>query len=309
MADKHLIIGKGNLGLDLKAELEATGAWVEMITASEGFEWPESRPLIDKMMPDCVWITAGFGSVGEAENICEMDKVLNTHFELPLGLALWLPKQTKLAIFSSDYVASESEPKSAAKHTQRPLSIYSSIKIAMELAIQATKRPLTTVFRVGSLYGGHFPERGLPGKLRNSFPEPCELELPNNWVCPTPTWWIAKHLVDGYLKPNSMFNSRAPMRHHIAPIGGLTVHQWGKLILGDKYTVHCRGGDPKRPSFSGLGLSFGSDESTWEQLWKEHNRMFPQPNQLHEMIIPSSSSNALDLFDHGILHRNRNPRR
>lgn len=271
----HVIIGKGNLGIDLQQALDKVGHDARLLTASDGFEWPESWPAFHHAPykeVECVWVAAGKGSVESAMDPHDMEDMLKTHFLLPVGLATTLPKHVRLGVFSTDYVADEGDAKYPMKHTAKPRSVYAAMKIGMEKAIYATKRPLTTIFRVGSLYGGHFPERTFPGKVAARHPNPGEVTLPQNWVTPTPSWWVAEKLAEQAknVQGDLLFQTRGPLTHHIAPAGGCTVLQWARAILGDRYTFKSRGFDDSRPAFSNLGLSFSSDPRTWQELWAEH---------------------------------------
>lgn len=277
----HVIIGKGNLGCDLQIALDKMGHDARLLTASEGFEWPESNPMFHNgefKSTECVWVTAGKGSVESAMDPHDMEDVIGTHFVLPVGLATSMPKSMRLAVFSTDYVADEADSKSTAKQTSRPKSIYACMKIAMEQAIYAHKRPLTTIFRVGSLYGGHYPERTFPGKLQKNHPNFGEVTLPMNWVTPTPTWWVAETIVHNL---HGLFHTRGPLTHHVAPVGGCTLSQWGRLVLGDGYTFKSNGFNDMRPAFSNLGLSFGSDPRTWQELWQAHLLKYPPGPTTH----------------------------
>ncbi len=264
----HFIIGKGNLGLDLQSALDKSGHDARVLTSSDGFECPRGLQEIEDMKPDCVWVTAGKGSVSEAESPHEIDAVLNTHLALPISLAKRLQKETRLAVFSTDYVADESKPDQPSARTTRPKSVYAAMKIGMEMALESLARPRTTIFRVGSLYGGHFVERTFPGKVAKRHAKPGPVTMPMNWVTPTPTWWVADTLACNY---DSVF-SNAMQTHHIAPQGGCTILQWGRAILGDDYVFKSSGFDNQRPAYSNLGLSFNSlmGHPHFHELWDRH---------------------------------------
>lgn len=260
----HVVIGKGNLGMDLKLALTKAGHKVHVLTASEGFEWPESRPHLLSFNPEYIWIAAGAGSVGEVK--ADMTPAVKTHVIMPVEMVNSLPEGIKVGIFSTDYAADENDPDNTQKTNPRARSLYALTKIWMEEAVKMIRRPNTTVFRVCSLYGHHFPERGFPGKLKSRHPDPCELLLPQNWCVPTPTWWVAE-TIEAYI--GKCFDPTRTLVHHVAPSHGCTVIQWGQKILGEGYKVGSRGFDLERPPHSKLGCSLFRPP-TWEDLWLQH---------------------------------------
>lgn len=257
----HVIIGKGNLGVDLKIALEAIGYKAVILTKSEGFLWPGGYSQIMNHNPDHVWITAGFGSVQECSN--NFSGALATHTAMPLELARDLPTYVKLGIFSTDYVANEKYPDSEIAFIDNAKTFYAMSKLWMERGIANSNRPLTSIFRVCSLYGQHFPEKTFPGKLLAKYPNPCELNLPENEVVPTPTWWIAKKLA---LNLEVLFLKKGRNILHVAPSGSTTTMEWGRRILGEDYTIKSSGLDPLRPIRSRLGSSIGQPPD-WSALW------------------------------------------
>lgn len=262
----HLIIGKGNLGIDLKLALTKAGHRAVIFTRSSGFEWPESYPAIMELNPTHIWVTAGFGSVNECAN--DHAGALATHVAMPMELARNLPANVKLATFSSDYAAHELFPDDEHGVNDSPKSFYAMTKIWMERGLEWSQRPITTTFRVGSLYGQHYPERTFPGKLLAKYPKPCSLSLPENQVVPTPTWWLAERIV---FDMDNLFHSR-PKILHMAPSDSTTTLEWGRMILGDQYDISSSGIDPLRPVKSGLGCSLGPVRD-WRLLW-EHSKNF-----------------------------------
>lgn len=260
----HVIIGKGNLGCDLQIALDKAGHDARLLTPSEGFEWPEDEPHIHSLAPECIWIAAGFGSIDQCKN--DPMGAIQTHTIMPMEIADAMP-ETRLVVFSTDYVANESDPNAPSKSVLRPKSLYACSKLWMEQGLYMLNRPLTTIVRVGSLYGSHFPEKTFPGKLVKNHPKPCQVHLPQNWVVPTPTWWIAERLASQY---HRLFNEKGPITHHVAPAGGCTILQWGRKVLGEDYNIASRGFDDLRPAYSKLGYSLGGHVETWDQLWEWH---------------------------------------
>lgn len=262
----HAVIGKGNLGLDLQSALKDRGIDSDLYT-KDNFEWPESTPHFRQKKYDCVWIAAGRGSVHDSKDAWGLQRQLETLTFLPVSMALELPKSSKLVVFSSDYAADEADMMALGRSNPRPKSLYACTKVWMEQGLTFLKRPGTSIVRVGSLYGHHYPERTFPGKLKKNFPKPCDVFLPQNMVTPTPTWWIAQMLVDNFAR---IFSDQGTTTHHLAPVGNCTIVQWGRLILGEGYNVMTKGFDQERPSFSKLGCSIAKPNVTWLELWERH---------------------------------------
>lgn len=237
---RHLIIGKGNLGLDLRQALSARG---DMVVIS-------GRGEADHIDHDFIWVTAGYGSIDKCkENPLE---AFNSHVLLPLEVCKKANPETKIVCFSTDYAIGE------------PLSLYATTKASMEVALKTFRPWNTSVVRVCSLYGEHFPERTFPGRLLRKYPNPCEVTLPPNLTTPTPTSWIARVLADNLFAFGGNFKIV-----HCAPVGNLSIAHWGQLVLGDKYQISLSDYDRTRPLNSNLGCSFGSGE-TCASLWQKH---------------------------------------
>lgn len=264
----NLIIGNGNLGVDLKKELLAAGKEAVLLSTGDGFKWPDDLKKIREMNPKVIWITAGAGSVDQCATMVGFESALSTHVYLPVSMALAFP-EAKIVAFSSDYAADESDMHATGRSNPRPKSLYAASKVWMEQGFTFLSRPNTCVVRVCNLYGDTFPERCLPAKLKKRYPTPQEVPLPQNLICPTPTWWVAKMLIKN---ANKLFSEQGFLIHHLAPIGNCTVIQWARKILGAGYTFVPTGFDKQRPSFSHLGCSLAMPESTWEMLWEQHLR-------------------------------------
>lgn len=265
---KHVVVGKGNLGVDIGLAAKKAGHEVHIFTPSEGFEWPESAPAIRVLQPDYLWITAGFGSVEQ----CKLNpgRAFQTHLSLPLELMADAPETTKIGLFSSDYVAEDGHMDDANKITTKPRSIYALSKMTMELAVKILPRPYVSVFRVCSLYGNHYPLRTFPGKLIKRYKDPCEVFLPQNFITPTATSWIAETIISSL---PLLFSPAIPLFHNCASSGGTTVMNFGRKILGDKYEYNSRGMDWNRPAYSNIGCSF-MQAPTWEQMWEANREAF-----------------------------------
>lgn len=256
----HVIVGKGNLGSDLFLEAKKLGHKAFILSRSAGFGWPESLKTILELQPTHVWVTAGAGSIDFVKS--HFDEAVKTHVTMPIEILQQLPPQVNICLFSTDYAADESDPSNPDKITKNPKSLYALTKIWMEEAVKLLNRPNTSVVRVGSLYGAHYPDKTLPGRLRSRFPEPCEVHLPQNWIGPTPTTWIAQVLMRNTHK---MFIN-SPTIHHCGPSSGCSVMSFGSKILGEGYTFKSRGFDAERPGYSTLNCSL-EKAPTWEELW------------------------------------------
>lgn len=257
----HVVIGKGNLGLDLKLAVESRGGSCHVFTPSEGFDLLKSIPLILALQPDYVWVTAGAGSV----EFCKKNpgKAFDTHLLLPIDLIEAMPENCKVGLFSTDYIADENDMTNPNKMTSKPKSIYALTKMAMESCVKIMARPNVSVFRVSSLYGVHFPLKTFPGKLLERYPNPCEVALPQNVISPTSTEWIAEAII-GSLP--ILFSAVGPMFYNCAANGGTTVMNFGRKVLGDGYILQSKGMDWERPAYSSIGCSFML-APTWEQMW------------------------------------------
>lgn len=260
----HVIIGKGNLAMDLKIALEREGADVTIFTRSTGFDWEKHTAAVQAVEPTHIWITAGFGSVDQCAK--DIKGALETHVAMPVHLAQSLPDTVSIGMFSSDYVAYQEDLSNPLKFANRPRSLYAVTKLSLELMMSALRRPNTTTFRVGSLYGTHFPDRCFPGKITSRYPSPCRVELPNNMVCPTPTRWAAETIVKNLGK---CFDGRKWMAHNVAPSGRVSVADWGRSVLGPGYEVVDSGLDKARPMDSGL-LCTLQEPPPWDALWQDH---------------------------------------
>lgn len=259
----HLIIGKGNVGVDLFHAIKSRGEFAKILTRSDGFDLPESLPLILQMKPDYVWVTAGAGSVEVAKK--NYKAVLETHVMLPKMLMEELEPSVKICLFSSDYAAHENEPSNPLLMSSQPRSFYALSKIHMEQVVALGNRPRTAIVRIGSVYGPHFYNKTLPGKLHQRYPSPCTLTLPMNRVTPTPSFWIAEML----LKNRDKLVGDKPVTHHLAPMGGTSINGWGQRILGEDYKVNSSGFDIERPLCSNLGCSIGPAPD-WTELWSSN---------------------------------------
>lgn len=269
---RHVVIGKGKLGVSLCDELLRRNEQVSLLSRSTGFFWPNPAgvdPVINHE-PDYVWCAVGAGSVSECEE--DYESALSLHVSLPTELLRKCHKDTKIILFSTDYVANEGHPSDPNKSSQSPRSMYAISKLTMEHHFLGIGRENSACIRIGNLYSWeYFPELSFPGKLINNHPKPCYVSLPTNRVTPTPCHWLAGYLVEN-LKKIFSFKTRI---HHVAPSGFTYVHDWGKEILGSKWDVKGGDVDQSRPVVSELGCSLG-ETPHWKELWETYGAGFTE---------------------------------
>lgn len=258
----HIIVGKGNVGVELFQAIKKAGESARILTRSEGFEFPTDLPHMHQLNPDYIWITAGAGSVESAK--LNFKEHLRTHVMLPKIIMEEFKPEVKVCIFSSDYAADEEQPSNPELFNTKPRSLYALGKTTMEQMVKLSGRPNTSVVRIGSVYGAQFYDKTLPGKLHKRFPTPCQLDLPMNRVTPTPASWIAEML----MKHKEKLFTDKPTLHHLAPSGSVSMYNWGQKILGEDYKVHSKGFDNERPLCSNLMCTLEQNVPDWSELWQ-----------------------------------------
>jgi dTDP-4-dehydrorhamnose reductase len=250
----HLILGKGNLGLDLQEVLTERGQQVELISRSTGVVLTGASADLSPVFrskADIVWCCVGGYSVAETEaQYMEAVQVLQS---LPMNLIMNAPRDKHIILFSSDYAADESNPMDPTRWAIPPKSLYAALQQTKEYLACYVARSTSKVVRVGSLYGHHKFDRTLPGKLYTHNPSPREVRLPSNLITPTWTRWLAEHMMDNLhvlLEPGFGI-------YHAAPTGCISVADFGQVVLGSQYKILHQPVDPKRPAFSCLGSTLG----------------------------------------------------
>jgi dTDP-4-dehydrorhamnose reductase len=256
---KHLVLGCGNLGLDL---VDRLGPDAQTLV---GWRYPESS--MDAVIAgdwDVVWCCIGAGSV--EHSLAHFDEHVRAHVLLPQLLMTKLAPETRLVLFSTDYVAHTKATYTPEMQLRNPRSFYAYTKAWMEqLALMGFPQychPNVRVVRVGSLYGERLPHKTFPGKLRSNYPKPARLALPENRVSPTPTRWLADFLVTHL---DDLFDKPYPIAH-CAPVGNVSLREWGERILGPEYVVTSRGMDGMRPHTSDLRCNFAPAPTVEELL-------------------------------------------
>lgn len=287
---KHAIIGAGNLGLDLRAEIiRQTDGGVEVLTRSRDFDVEEVGALEDVAAADFdyIWYCVGYGSVQEA--MIYPNKAHYIHVTAPEILATKKSPETKLMVFSSDYAADEDSP--YATHWSRsPRSVYAKMKIDMEKLVMRLAKPNVTVMRVGSLYGYHKPQTTFPGKVleRFAFSE-IPLRFPSNYVTPTSSLWAAATIIGNL---GRVFDGSGPMLHHCAPDGNVPVVDWARLVLkglrdGREFDEEMFL-DLARPTMSRLGCTFAKHGWHWTDVWNAYFRRRWFTSKSHLDRLPAS---------------------
>lgn len=276
---RHLILGSGNLGADLFIKLSQQPKSIPILMSkSNGLDVTTFKHLMRYIAEnsfDCIWYCVGGGSVQEAKDNYNLAHYLNC--TLPIYLADSLPDNIKLVFFSSDYVASETEPNNPKRFVEKPLSLYAQSKLEMEKYIRATARPNTSIVRVTSLYGHHKPHKTFPGKILKNFAFiEKKISLPQNLVTPTSTYWLSSILLKHF---DQLFSDTSVVTHHVAPAGNVSVSDWGKFVLHEIRDRFCfvdeEFYDLERPKFSNLGCSL----STYNHHWFESFKHLYSPDQ------------------------------
>lgn len=254
---KHLILGAGNLGLDLKEKLLSEGHDVVVVSQNDAsFNYPVDsvETLLNYIEPEFIWNTIGAGSVEQSE------RDLVPFIDLHVRLVADLTKHAECPVinFSSDYAASESQPSNPKASGFK--SRYAMTKNMMENVILFSGRKDVKAIRVSSLYGKHKPAKTYPVKIKNRE----NLAFSLNECTPTPTAWLAKELVNNL---PAIFSQDWPIVH-FAPAGRTSYADWASLILGEAEVKEFKI-DNSRPVVSNLGNSILPKETlaNWKDLW------------------------------------------
>lgn len=237
---KHLIIGKGNLGMDLALQIRAEGSEARIVARGEAM--PHAHGI------DYVWCAAGSGGPKPQISVDQWRDLT----VLPLQMLERYPTANHV-FFSSHYLNND---------PQGHRSDYAAAKAALEAL--GHRRKNVKVVRIGSLYGLHQPERTFPFKLlKNLTSDQCphHIEIPQNRVTPTPTDWLAKKLVGEY--------SKIIHGQTVGPSGATSVASWAREVMRlnnlsymSQYVKEVT--DQSYPESSG---SLCYTEESWETLW------------------------------------------
>lgn len=274
---RHIVLGAGNLGIDLVDSLRKKNGIldVNLLSKSGGFDVTDPNQMhamLTSGIYDCIWYAVGFGSVAEAKESPNLAHLF--YVKIPKVITQFANNDAKLVFFSSDYAADENQPHRPDMINPTPKSNYAFLKAQMECELFQMARPNTAIIRVGSLYGISKPLQTFPGKIIKNFSADNHFkELPQNIVTPTPTLWVSHMLAENF---ESLFSDRDVITHHCAPRGNVNIRDWGKMILDQsridyKLTNRCFY-DDQRPIISALGCSFNPHVPHWFDLFETYFR-------------------------------------
>lgn len=255
----HLIIGKGNLGLDLSAALLKQGNRVYIVSKTTGFNYPfdnvESLLLYE---PNYIWIAAGAGSVEAVKT--SIVPSIDLSVRLISELLDKVPKNIKIITFSSDYAI---EPEGVDEMCTHPQSIYALTKCWQEELVNLADATNVRVVRISNLYGKHFPENTFPGKVMKRYARgERNFCIPKNECLPTSTGALGVMLAENL---DRMFDFPSKIVQ-LAPSGITTYAKWARIFLPKDALIE-ETIDLERPMISRLG-SFVPWGESWETLWR-----------------------------------------
>lgn len=263
--EKHLIVGRGNLGLDLELQLRNAGKHAVAVSVGRALAAKAAAEEILAYDADVIWYCIGGYTAGD-----QGDEMLDRMLTLPVTLARDKGNHRGLVVFSSDYAADERYPELACLRAPTSRSPYAGAKAEMERVLLNGNIPNTLIFRVTTLYGEWHPERTLPGKIiRNHWASTKLARLPWNRVTPTPTAWVAALLAKHawrLMEPDGCYI------HHAAPALNVPVASLAKYVLPERKLgwSQIEFYDNARPHVSKLGCDFLDSVPDWLTLWKAY---------------------------------------
>jgi len=226
---KHIILGAGNLGIDLYLKLEELGHDVTLFCSKKievfnCIEWSYGLYGVDMLKdysPDVVWNCIGCGSVQEANDS------MSAQFSLCVGLTqkLVVSFPGKFVItFGSNYATGTIDSLYALnkKFQDDLVSYYDKFKNREQVAT-------VKCIEIGNLYGRHRPEGTLPYKLLKSFLKSSIVELPENLICPTPSDWVASEIARDLMP----FLCSEMVFFHLAPKDKVSILDFARNLLED----------------------------------------------------------------------------
>jgi dTDP-4-dehydrorhamnose reductase len=254
---KHIILGKGNLGQALNR------AVYHHTNESPITSYRESAEDLSKRIVDSeenwIWVTEGFGSVGE----CKKDPfgAFDLHVRKTHELIHRFPK-SNLVFFSTNYVVPSNDP-AAQQHTFELGSEYAVSKAMLENVVRLARNHKKNVWaiRVANLYSKYNPWNSFAGRLLKAKQDGKTITLPMNVMIPTDTDWLADRLMDRF----DLLQHFEPIIG-MAPIGSVTTHKLGELVLNQELGT---GVDTERPMNSTIRDSFWGHTATWYQVWNQ----------------------------------------
>lgn len=267
---RHVILGKGKLGIGLMEALQRQGHEAILFSRSIGWIYPSEGAIrhIDDQQADVVWCAIGAGSVEKC--LTDYDQALSLHVGLPVALLTKLKPKTHVILFSTDYVADEEFPNHPGRNTLMPRSLYAMSKLTMEQHFHMIARKSSTCIRIGNLYSSRImPGDCFPGKVLEHNKGRTQINLPSNMVTPTPVEWLADYLVR---KLPYLINF-GPKILHAAPSGTVSLCDWATHFVPHGTTIYNVGPDERRPMVSELGCTI-EPTPHWVELWNVYGTGF-----------------------------------
>lgn len=270
---RHVIIGAGNLGLDIRAEIERQGAgYGAVFSKRNGFDVTDFAS-VDRLMKEgefqTLWYCVGPGGTGGVAGTRDNPEYAEqTLFTAPHRILRTAPKSAKLVFFTSDHCAAEEFPDTPPMQNTRPRSEYARLQLRLENSVRNSGREGATVVRLGSLYGYHKPGLTFPGRMLGRFGfRDVAIRLPLNLVTPTATLWAASRLIQCHDK---LFSS-GPVFHHLAPSGNVTIRDWATFVLRGlrpaQAFLRSQEYDETLPALSAIGCSVSRPTPHWYDVW------------------------------------------
>lgn len=270
---RHVVLGTGNLGLDLERELSVNSKSALLIpNRGRRFQTRESvrsyADAVAELKGDVFWYCLGGYTAGD-----QGEEMANAITRVPVMLRELLLPQQRLVLFSTDYAADEEFPNQPKLRARPARSSYASEKAELERQILSADFPNTLIVRVTSLYGEHHPERTLPGKIIRNYWSLTDdrIALPWNRVTPTPSRWVAQMMAKHAM---ALFSKEGAEIHHCAPNLNAPIQTVGKYVLPERelgWSIQ-EFFDDRRPRVSALGCSFVDSVDDWLTIWKEYFR-------------------------------------
>lgn len=272
---RHMVIGAGNLGLDIFSHLQAMGEIAGIFTLSTGYDVTNLEELARSIAVgyfDVIWYCVGHGGVEMTKQNPGLARMIN--ITVPSVILKAAPEECGVILFSSDHVADPAQPHMPYLRRETPLSEFGRLKLDMERMAMGSGRAYTAIVRVGSLYGTYKPSTTFPGRMieRFGFDYERTIRIPSNLVTPTPTMWVAAMLYQNL----AMLLGPRPQTHHCAPVGSLALWDWATFILeglrDHRDFYHNEYFDSEIPLDSSLGCSFVKTNWHWHDLWETYFR-------------------------------------
>ncbi len=251
---------------------------------------PQDAPVIYRRCSDydVLWYCLG-GTTVRWRDQEAIDRSSRINVAVPLVIASAAPPDRRLVFFSTDGCADESAPHRPERRNPAPVGVFAQIKLAAEERLLATGRPLTSIVRVGPLYGTQKPADTFPGRVLEAFGfnRDCSIALPANLVTPTPSFWVAAVVLDHLARDLSGRLSPIEILH-CSPRGNVSIRDWAILTLQGlrEYQAFAPSSffDPERPAFSALGCSVAAVPH-WYALWRVYFRQaWFTPTELRHLL-------------------------